>query len=225
MTSVLESGFRDDLTEAHRATIAAVGRAGAWWSEPQRFAIASEVRRAFEHADVPPWQAPSSIDGMISEDHVLPAAAVDAIWRITNHPGPLTADWYAGIVAQLPTPEHYIELVSVVAPMNAVDRFAAYLNLEPMPLPDPSGDPPSNETVSNNVTSHWVPTADINGPNVRKALTGSAGATEVYSALSEAQYVAGDALLGDLDWTHGTLDRRQIELIATETSMMNDCFY
>ena len=225
MTSVLESGFRDDLTEAHRATIAAVGRAGAWWSEPQRFAIASEVRRAFEHADVPPWQAPSSIDGMISEDHVLPAAAVDAIWRITNHPGTLTADWYAGIVAQLPTPENYIELVSVVAPMNAVDRFAAYLNLEPMPLPDPSGDPPSNETVSNNVTSHWVPTADINGPNVRKALTGSAGATEVYSALSEAQYVAGDALLGDLDWTHGTLDRRQIELIATETSMMNDCFY
>ena len=225
MTSVLESGFRDDLTEAHRATIAAVGRAGAWWSGPQRFAIASEVRRAFEHADAPPWQAPSSIDGMISEDHVLPAAAVDAIWRITNHPGTLTADWYAGIVAQLPTPEHYIELVSVVAPMNAVDRFAAYLNLEPMPLPDPSGDPPSNETVSNNVTSHWVPTADINGPNVRKALTGSAGATEVYSALSEAQYVAGDALLGDLDWTRGTLDRRQIELIAAKTSMMNDCFY
>ena len=91
--------------------------------------------------------------------------------------------------------------------------------------PDPSDDPPSNETVPNSVTTHWVPTADINGPNVRKALTGSAGATEVYSALSEAQYVAGDALLGDLDWTRGTLDRRQIELIATETSMMNDCFY
>ena len=76
MTSVLESGFRDDLTEAHRATIAAVGRAGAWWSGPERCAIALEVRRASVHADLPPWQAPSSIDGMIGEDHLLPAGPV-----------------------------------------------------------------------------------------------------------------------------------------------------
>lgn len=225
MTSVLESGFRQDLTEAHRATVAAVGRAGTWWSGPERCAIAAEVRRSFDHAELPPWQAPSTIDAMIDEDHLLPAAAIDAIWRITNHPGTLTADWYAEIVAQLPTPEHYVELVSLVAPLNAVDRFATFLDLEPIPLPEPSDDPPSNETVPNSVTTHWVPTAERNGPNVRKALTGSAGATEISSALSEAQYVAGDALLGDLDWTRGTLDRRQIELVAAKTSMMNDCFY
>ena len=39
------------------------------------------------------------------------------------------------------------------------------------------------------------------------------------------RYLPTAALLGDLDWSRGTLDRRQIELVAALTSLHNECFY
>ena len=99
--------------------MAELGAPGTWWTGTERVAIAGEVRRAMAHSDLPPWEAPSSIDGMIDDQHPLPTAAVDAVWRITNHSGTLTQDWYDEIVASLASPEHYVELVGIVARMNA----------------------------------------------------------------------------------------------------------
>jgi hypothetical protein len=82
--SVLESGFRDDLVEAHRAVAESVCRPGTWWDGQERRAIALEVRTASTHHDLPPWEAPSQVEGLIADDHVLPEAAIDAVWRITK---------------------------------------------------------------------------------------------------------------------------------------------
>lgn len=163
---------------------------------------------------------------MISAAHRLPLAAIDAIWRITNHPGTLTAEWYSDIVRGLPAPEYYIELVGLTAPLTSIDRFAAIMDLEPIALSGPEQGLPSGELVEGaTVTTHWVPTVPGRGANVRKALTGAHGAADAYQVLGAAQYLDGAALLGDLDWNRGTLDRRQIELVAAKTSLLNECFY
>ena len=44
----------------------------------------------------------------------LPAAAVNAVWCLTNHPGTLTPEWYAQTVDGLPSAEYYVELVGIV---------------------------------------------------------------------------------------------------------------
>ena len=187
--------------------------------------MATEVRRAAEHVDLPPWEAPST-SGLVADDHVLPPAAVDAVWRITNHPGTLTADWHQGIVAELPSPEHYVELVAVVASVNSADAFARVMGLDPVPLPEAAAGEPSKDTIEGaGVTSHWVPTAPIGGPNVLKALSIVPGEMPTFDALFNAQYLPPDALLGDMDWGRPTMDRRQIELVATQTSLVNECFY
>lgn len=224
--SILEAGFRDDLVEAHRAVAESACRPGTWWNGEERRAIAVETRTALGHRDLPPWEAPSQVDGLIADDHPLPAAAIDAIWRITNHPGTLTATWHAEIVAGLPSAEHYVELVALVAMVNSVDRFATVMDLVPVPLGEPASGEPSRERVDGAaVTTHWVPTAPITGANVLKALSAVPADRPTQLALSEAQYLPHDALLGDLDWGRPTLDRRQIELLAAQTSLLNECFY
>ena len=75
------------------------------------------------------------------------------------------------------------------------------------------------------MTTHWVPTAPTTGPMVLTALSAVPAAGELMRALSDAQYVPFDALLGDLTWSRGTLTRQQIELVAAQTSLRNECFY
>ncbi len=222
--------MRADLVAAHAGVAEAVAEPGTWWTGQQRHAIASEVRRAVGYADLPPWQVPSGFEvdhpAAIGTGHPLPAAAVDAIWRITNHPGTLTREWYQGIIGGLPSPEHYVELVAVVAMINSIDRFAAILDLAPIPLPEPKAGQPTGERVDGTeIRNHWVPTAPIKGPNVVKALSAVPGDGQTRQALSASQYLPDGVLLSDLDWSRDTIDRRQIELVAAQTSLVNECFY
>ena len=223
MTTVLDAGVRPDLAAAHADTIADLGRPGAHLTAEEKVALARVVRAARAEAEQPPWYRPSTDRSDFSE---LPAAAVDAAWRLTNHPGTLTADWYAAIVEQLPSPAYYVELVGLVAAVNSIDRLAAIVDVDVIPLPEPEAGDPSGSFVASSVTSHWVPIdPGASGANVLKALSSVPAAAAFRSRLIEAQYLPVDALLGDLDWTRGTLDRRQIELVAAMTSLHNECFY
>jgi hypothetical protein len=225
-STILESGFRTDLIEAHGNVMAGLAGPGTWWDGRQRLAIAAEVRRALAHAHLAPWDVPSAIDGLLNDADPLPPHAADAVWRITNHPGTLTVGWYRDIVAGFPSPEHYVELVGVVALVNSIDRFAAVLALDPIPLPAPRSGAPSQVRVDGaEVSTHWVPTAPMRGPYVLRALSAVPQDRPLQRELSEAQYLPEGALLGDMDWGRETIDRRQIELVAAQTSMVNECFY
>jgi hypothetical protein len=225
---------RDDLVDAHRATAAAWARPGAWWSAADRLAIVAEVRRRLRDSssgdELPPWVAPSTVDGLIDRDHPLPAPAIDAVWRLAVHPGTLTRDWYDRIVGPPPAgglaPEAYVELVSLVATATCLEVFARALGVDPVPLPAPAEGRPSRRRLPEAVPStHWVPTVPGRGANVTRALSAVPEAVELFRRLSDAQYVPADALLGDLAWSRGALDRSQVELLAARTSQLSECFY
>ena len=216
--------MRHDLAEVPRTTIEELGSPGTWWTGEERVAIAAEARRAAA-SDLPPWETPSATPGLIDEHHPLPDAAVDAAWRLARHPGTLTEDWYESTVDALPSPEHYVELVGIVAMVTAVDRFCLGLGLDPFPLPDPQpGEPTRREVDGAGRFVHWVPTIGGGGPHVAESLTAVPAVAEAQRRLSDTLYLPIEQLL-DVTWSRGPLDRVQVELIAARTSQKNDCFY
>lgn len=222
--TVSELDVRPDLAAAQVEFIAQLADPGTWWTGAERIALAEEVRRAREHSDLAPWSAPSTISGTIPDDHRLPAIAVDAVWRITNHPGTLTINWYRSIVDGL-DPLHYVELVGVVAALNAVDRFADAMGIDRLALPTARPGDPTRVTVDAGVTTHWVPTAGHGGANVMRALSAVPAAWEATRAIGATHYAPQDKIVGDLAWDRGVLTRAQIEYVAAMTSSLNECFY
>lgn len=229
MTPLYQSAgvpVRDDLADAHRTTIEAWAAPGNWWSGTQRLAIVGEVRRARAADELPPWIRPTTVDGLTDPDTPLPDAAVDVVWRLTNHSGTLTADWHADSIDNHLSAGQYVELVGLVATANCLDVFAQALGIEPLALPGPVEGQPDNELVPGaEVSTHWVPTLNTKGANVAKALSSVPVAASAWRVLSDAQYVPSQAVTGDLSWTRGALDRRQVELLAARTSLLNECFY
>ncbi len=225
-----ELPIRGDLAAAHGEVAARWARPGTWWTAAQRAEIVQQVRAARDHHSdngeaLPPWVQPSSIDGLVDPDGPLPTAAVDAIWRITNHPGTLTQDWYQSIIDRSVDSVAYVELVGVVAQANCVDRFADALELPRIDLDEPTDGPPTTEGAPAAVKYHWVPTADLKMPNVIKALSAVPAENESLFILSDAQYVPMERVRGELINDQNSLNRPQIELLAARTSKLNECFY
>lgn len=232
--------IRVEILTSHRAATEHWSSPGTWWSASERIAIVEEVRRAWDAPELPPWTPPSMVEGLVPPDHPLSPAAVDAIWRLTNHVGTLTPEWYTSYVPDRLTPQQYVEIVGVVAQVTLVDRFADGLAVGRLPLSAPSaGDPTQEQPDGAAVTTHWVPTAPIvdgswnpdaavatvDVPNVRKALSLVAAERIMQWVLIDAHYVPGGALAADLAQGQWSLERSQIELLGTRTSALNECFY
>ncbi|MDG2332832.1 MAG: alkylhydroperoxidase-related (seleno)protein [Myxococcota bacterium] len=234
----VEVPIRQEILEAQAAAVRHWAAPGTWWSSAERLAIVDEVRSARDAEALPPWTAPSQVEGLIPENHSLPAAAIDAIWRLTNHPGTLTRRWYDALVPDRLSAAHYVELVGVVAQVNLVDRFADALSADRPALPPVQSGETSQELPEGAGTNaHWVPTAPVvdpswlpadakaDVPNVRKALSLVPAERAMQWALIDAHYVAGGALADNFGPQHWSLDRLQIELIGARTSALNECFY
>ena len=230
--------IRREIHDAQATAVSEWASPGTWWSAAERLAIVGEVRNARDAEEMPPWIAPSTVDGLIPENHPLPDGAIDAIWRLTNHLGTVTRRWYEALVPDRLSAEQYVELVGVVAQANLVDRFADALTLDRPSLPDPvEGEPSQVLPEGAAINAHWVPTAPlvdpswkptdakVDVPNVRKALSLVPAERVMQWTLIDAHYVAGGALADDFGDQHWSLDRPQIELIGARTSALNECFY
>jgi alkylhydroperoxidase family enzyme len=76
------------------------------------------------------------VDGLIFDGYPLPDAVVDVVWRLTNHPGTLTSEWHDSILGRGVEALAYVEVVSIVAQVNCVDRFADALELDRVSMPE-----------------------------------------------------------------------------------------
>lgn len=229
--------IRQEIQDTHAAAAAHWASPGTWWSADERAAIVDEVRKAWDAEPLPPWQTPSSTQALADPLRRLPIAAIDVIWRLTNHVTTLTKKWYESYVPSQLSPQQYVEIVGIVAQVTLTDRFADALELERVQLPEARpGEPSREQPADAEVVAHWVPTAPIvdgswnpatpsDVPNVRKALSLVAAERIMQWVLIDAHYVQGGALADDFGSNHWSLERAQIELLGTRTSTVNECFY
>ncbi|MEW6470755.1 MAG: alkylhydroperoxidase-related (seleno)protein [Actinomycetota bacterium] len=236
---------RSDLREACEAEWYRLGRPGQWWSGAERVAIAAEVRAARACSLCRERRARVSAPGPGGHQDrgPLPAAAVDAVHRITTDPGRLTSRWYESVLEGGVSAEQFVELVGVVAATVMVDTLALGLGVSPPPLPAPEpGEPGRIRPAGIAVHSAWVPTVvpeeaegelasfyelmkyspfvpnrpDIVGfvPNITRALT-----------LVPPEQFGFAGFLMSAYLSIRDLSEPQQQLLAATVSTANDCFY
>lgn len=233
----------ESITTAHRRAWERLARPGAWWTGPERVALAAEVRNA---ARCPLCQerraalTPHAVEGLHAELGDLPEAAVDAVHRLTTDPGRLTRAWFEKTLASGLGDAAYVEIIGVAVTAISIDTFHLGLGLPLEPLPAPqSGDPSRRRPKDAADVGAWVPMlprfgrgvaaseADLYAegplPNVIRAMSLVPDEVRGLKDLSAAHYFPPDEVIDIL--RAKTLSRAQIELVAGRVSAINECFY
>jgi hypothetical protein len=219
---------RPDLDAAQRLAWAALGRPGTWWTGGQRLELAATALAALTAAPpLPPWVAPSTVDGHLPADLAAPAAAHDAIYRVAAHASTLTESWYAATRDEL-TDLAYVEIVAIASTVSAIVTFRRAAGLVPWALPAAQPGSPTRQTPTNLVAAglNWV---RVTAPADEKAavvqaFTSVPAENERLWMLAAAQYIPNLEMV-DPCWTRGTLSRPQMELVAARVSQLRECFY
>lgn len=182
---------------------------GTWWTGEQRVALAAAARAASTA------EAQPSLGS-------LPFDAVEAARRIAIDVHSVTEAWIGEIERSGISRPAYAEILGVVARLTAVDSFEYGVGAPLRPLPRPIEGQPS-ETLNPNAADHgaWIPTEGR--PGATSSLTSVPTESEARWALSRALYI-DDRQVGE--WNVATeLDRPQMELVASRTSLLNECVY
>lgn len=180
---------------------------GTWWSGAERVALAAVARAARAGEPLP---APD-----------LPAAAVDAAARLSADPH-VDLAWVEDLEERDLEPPAYVEILGVVARLDAVDTFLFGIGAPTRPLPDPRPGEPSRSPVPGAaINEGFVPT--VGTAFAHNALSAVAAEQEAQYDLHGVLYMTMEEM-GDLEIVRD-LDRAQIEFVAARTSLLNDCFF
>ena len=247
-TSLIESShestdlqIRSDLTAAHAQVWEKLAAPGTWWSGSERLAVAEVVRSALSDADpVPPWDSASK-SGRLTNHSVISSELQDAVYRLALHAGTLTEQWYQKMRdATGVTPQQWVEIIEVTVIVTSVLRFAQLAGVDQPEFPEPLEGHTTRQTQpSKPANHHWVPVVHLEDSTpelapfydglpalapVIRALSSVPSAMDTLFTLGDAQYIPMREMV-DLNWTRGTLSRRQIELVAGRLSAHRECFY
>jgi hypothetical protein len=208
---------RDDLLEAHRASLAHVVAPGARLSGEERRRIAAVAIEAYLDPDPsPPWVRPFG------------EPALDLAYRLARHAGTITAEWYEQLVGEGLHPVEWVEVVGVVVAALPPIAFARAIG-EPLPeLPDAVPGPPTGREADELAPArlNFVPVAAPADrmPSVVQALSALPDEWANLWRLADVQYMS-DRAMDDPRWTRGTLSRPQMELVAGRLSLIRECFF
>lgn len=214
---------REDLAVALRKSWADIGRPGAWWTGPERAAIAGLARTERIQRNEPPW----------NRDHAqppaapLPAKAVEAARKIGADPTHVDRDWAEGAIRELGDAP-YVELVSVVVTTVAADAFCEAMGIQREALPEPeAGEPTRIRPDGMGDIGAWVPVqvVDWNRANVARALSLVPEGVRTFFRMVGAMYSGTATDFQKMVWDHRPLGRPQVELLAARVSALNQCFY
>ena len=207
MTTEEGISIRSDLTENLKRTWADLARPGAVWMGAQRLAIAAEARRARNGA------LPGSD---------LPGPATEAARLLASHPGDARRTWVEHLVADGLDHSSYVELLGVVGRLVAVDTFYEALSLPPRPLLEPVAGEPSGEVSTRaRPGKGWVPM--VGGTSITQALSLIPSENAELERFHGPMYLTFEEM-SDPMIARG-LTRPQMEVVASRTSALNECFY
>ena len=235
--------IRDDLAAAHARAWDRLGGPGTWWDGAERVAIAAETRHAAS-CDLCRRRkealSPAAIDGGHGSLGDLPQSVVEIVHRVCTDPGRLSERWFRDVMAAGLGDGQYVETVSIVAHVVAIDTLARGLGLDPLPLPKarpghpsrhrPAGAKPGGAWVA------WLEPTDLSeaeaglypaGPppaNIRKAMSLVPDEAKSFFDLVSQQY-QGPLEMRDFAREYRAISHAQIELLAARVSALNQCLY
>lgn len=232
---------RGELEAAHKRAWDRLARAGTWLDGSTRIRVAAETRHAPGCALCAARKAalsPYAVEGRHDGRGELPDNWIEMIHRIVADPGRLTHGGYRRMLASGIADAEYVEIVSVIAHVTAVDTFARGLGIPLPPLPAPLPGMPSryrpaearqNEAWAPNIAwaEHGANEADFfAGPpaNIRRALTLVPDEARSFFDLVAQQYLPGPAMR-DFAHEYRAITHAQIELLAGRISAINQCVY
>jgi hypothetical protein len=234
---------RDDIVASQRRAWQSLAAPGTWWTGAQRVALAREVRAARGCAFCAERKAalsPYAVTGAHATASTLPPAVIDAVHRVVTDPGRLSRGWADEVMTAIRDAE-LVELISIVCIVMLVDGFARAIGAEPPALPDPLPGAPMRVLPAEAIDEgYFVPTIpyavgarpelalyDANAfvPNVGRGLSLVPPAVRTARDLMAAHYMTYAQVATDWEPTDRSIDRSQIELVASRTSAKNDCFY
>jgi hypothetical protein len=241
--------MREELAETQVQAWQRLASPGTWWTGTERVAMAAEARHA---RDCPFCAAraavlsPFAVGGAHSRlDSSLTDAAIEAIHRISTDPGRLGETWFLRLRNAGLGEEAYVELVSVVAVVTAVDTFRRAAGLEPWALPAPMhGSPTRRRPAGARPGLAWVATLapeDVApedpdlyraypgprtryGANIHRALSLVPDSMIHWWDLLEAMYQSS-AQMRDFGRDYRAVTHAQIELLAARVAALNRCEY
>jgi hypothetical protein len=235
--------IREDLAAAHRRAWAHIAQPGTWWDGAARVAIAAETRQAPLCALCRRRKealSPLAIEGAHDSLGQLPELAIEVVHRLRTDPGRLGEGWYRSVIARGLTEEQYVEIVSVVAHIVAIDTMARGLDLDPPPLPFPEpGSPTRRRPSGAKPGGAWVPwldpadatdaaagiyPSDREPANIMKAMSLVPDEVRSFFDLVTHQYLPG-AAMRDFAHEYRAISHAQIELLAARVSALNRCLY
>lgn len=200
----------DELAASFRHVWNKLAQPGTWWTGAQRVAIAAVARDTYDGNPSAPQAE-------------LPSAAVAAAALLSATPAKVTPELIAQWEDEGLDPHQYVELIGIISRVTVVDTFhrAMELPLEPLPQPEPGEpsrivpDPPPT------LTKAWMPM--VGPPTIPTSLSAVPAEMEAQEALHGPAYLAYEEM-SDPAIVKG-LSRAQMELVASRTSVINECFF
>jgi hypothetical protein len=233
---------RDDFAAAHTRFWKRLASPGAWWTGPERVAIAAEVRQARHCALCQARRealTPAAVEGQHDQRGTLPAAAVEVIHRVVTDPGRLSRQWFKETLTAGLSAEQYVEIIGTLVAMISIDSYCRGIGVPLHPFPAPQPGVPSYYRPPGAVQEDaWVPMipvdratgaeVDLYGGqavgNVVRAMSLVPDEVRTLCDLSAAHYLPMGQVR-DPSASTGALNRMQMELIAGRVSALRQCFY
>ena len=144
--------------------------------------------------------------------------------RVTVEPSSINREMYTQIVERIGE-DKYAELAALVSQIVPIDHLHDALGIEREKLPIATNGDMAMERPEGLVSDvGFLPTLPSEGlPHVAVALSLALADNARRMLLVRAMY-SGQSF-GEMVWTHRSLSRPQIELVAARTSALNECFY
>ncbi len=215
----------DDHTVAalHHELLSDLAGPGDWWDGASRRALMEETRAARgctrcrdEDGSPPTVLHPATAS--------LPASAVEVVHRVVNNSGRLTRSWAQMRIDELGDAQ-YAEVVGVTAIVVAIDVYATSAGERPPTLLAPIDGPvAAGRPDGVGDVGAWIPMTTHKAlANVSRALSVVPRTNATWRALVTDSYSRGAEML-ELRWQRA-LTRPQVELVASQVSRMQECFY
>jgi hypothetical protein len=186
-----------------------LGSPGSFFNGPERLAIAAHAR---------------GVRGLAAPTTNLPPVIEEATARVAVKAMASRSEHIAAWEGAGWDVLAYVELVSVVAQICSIDSYRIGLGAELDPLPEPvDGEPVLVADEEATRSNAWVPTVgQALAPTALSALPNEKASK---AALGAVWYLTDDLIHKYDTEPDRELTRPQMELVASRTSWLNECFF